>query len=78
MQTKPDALEVLDSKYGDKQIDLSGLHQAEMMNASNQLEGNDPSRPQDFKAKVDPNQPLPSHSNRVNIGEFSIGNYKEF
>jgi hypothetical protein len=21
---------------------------------------------------------LPSHSNRVNIGEFSVGNYKEF
>jgi hypothetical protein len=24
------------------------------------------------------NEPLPSHSNRVNIGEFSVGNFKEF
>jgi len=26
----------------------------------------------------DPNEALPSHSNRVNIGEFSVGNFKEF
>ena len=39
----------------------------------------DPTRPQMVTVPVnDPNQPLPSYSNKVNIGEFSVGNFKEF
>lgn len=28
--------------------------------------------------KLTDGEPLPSYSNRVNIGEFSVGNYKEY
>jgi hypothetical protein len=27
---------------------------------------------------MDAHQPLPSYSNKVNIGEFSVGNFKEY
>lgn len=38
------------------------------------------SRPQNpcLDSKQNPNEPLPSHSNRVNLNEFSVGNYREF
>jgi hypothetical protein len=45
--------------------------------ANRDTEG-DPTRPADLNAKTNANEPLPSYSNRVNIGEFSVGNYKEY
>jgi len=44
----------------------------------NQSAGGDPSRPIDVPKSNNQNEPLPSYSNRVNIGEFSVGNFKEF
>lgn len=39
----------------------------------------DPTRPIKLDIpRSDPNQPLPSYSDKVNIGEFSVGNFKEF
>lgn len=52
--------------------------QNDIQNLSNLKEDVDPSRPKDIPKTTDPNEPLPSYSNRVNIGEFSVGNYKEF
>lgn len=40
--------------------------------------GEDPSRPQNLHVDPHGNEPLPSYSNRVNLGEFSVGNYKEY
>ena len=30
------------------------------------------------KQPADPNEPIPSYSNQVGIGEFSVGHYKEY
>ena len=39
----------------------------------------DPSRPQNLSVhKQTDGEPLPSYSNKVNMNEFSVGNYKEF
>ncbi len=37
-----------------------------------------PSAPDLPKQATDPNEPLPSFSNQVGIGEFSVGHFKEF
>ena len=67
-------IEIVDPKYGDHQIDLSGIKGQGL--AEEEI---DPSRPSNLNINnVSPNEPLPSHSDRVNIGEFSVGNFKEF
>jgi hypothetical protein len=38
----------------------------------------DPSRPLHIEHAHNKQEPLPSYSNRVNIGEFAVGHYKEF
>ncbi len=66
----------MDTKYGDHKIDISDIQNHSPEQKQSLL---DPSRPAQIDAnKFLHNEPLPSYSNRVSIGEFSVGHFKEF